>query len=108
MTSTQIQHMLSRAFGNDAPFRNDTYVATLAALHDLAIVASSQYEKSAQCGLAVARVYTGEAETFRAVAHALQRARDEVGGLLTNGAPSETNERGKSAIPIEAGAGKEL
>jgi hypothetical protein len=105
MTSAQIQRLLVGASTSDAAFRNDTYIATLAALHDLAITASSRYEKSAQCGLPVARVYAGEAETFRAVARALQRARDEIGYLLTNGASSEMNERDQGAITIDAGAG---
>jgi len=88
VTSTQIQRLLVSASTSDAAFRNDTYIATLAALHDLAITASSRYEQSAQCGMAVARVYASEAETFRAVAHALQRARNEIGYLLMNGAPA--------------------
>jgi hypothetical protein len=105
MTSAQIQRLLVGASTSDAAFRNDTYIATLAALHDLAITASSRYEKSVQRGLPVARVYASEAETFRTVARALQRARDEIGYLLTNGASSETSERDQSAIPIDAGAG---
>ena len=92
MTSQQVQRVLTQTLGNDTPFRNDTYVATLTALHDLAVTATARYDQSAQCGLLVAHVYAGEAGTFRAVAQALQRAQDEVAHLLANGAPAEATD----------------